>query len=106
MSDFDLGETTVIQHTINTGDAQPIKQRPRRVPPHTQHFVDETTKEYLERNLIRESDSAWSSPIVLARKHDGSFRLCVDYRKLNSCTVKSAQPLPRVDDTLSSLSGS
>jgi hypothetical protein len=106
MSDFDLGQTTVVQHTIETGEAQPIKQRPRRVPPFQQHFVDETVKELLEKNLIKESQSPWSSPIVLAKKSDGSFRLCVDYRRLNSCTVKSAQPLPRIDDTLSKLSGS
>jgi hypothetical protein len=41
----------------------------------------------------------------LARKYDGSFRFCVDYRKLNECTVKSAQPLPRIDDTLNHLAG-
>jgi hypothetical protein len=78
----------------------PVKQRPLRVPPHLQHFIDETTKSLLEKNLIRESTGPWSSPIVLARKHDGSFCLCVDYRKLNECTVKSTWPLPRIDDTL------
>jgi hypothetical protein len=106
MGDFDLGHTTILQHTIETGDAVPIKQRPRRVPPHQQKFVDETTKELLDRGLIQESQSPWSSPIVLAKKADGSYRLCIDYRKLNSCTVKSAQPLARIDDTLNQLSGS
>ena len=106
MEDLDIGHTTVVEHRIETGDAVPIKQRPRRVPPHQQRFVDETTRDLLKKNLIKESTGPWSSPIVLARKHDGSFRLCVDYRKLNECTVKSAQPLPRIDDTLGGLAGS
>jgi hypothetical protein len=106
MEDFDLGKTTTVEHTIETGDAVPIKQRPRRVPPRQQQFVDQTVKGLLDRDLIKESQSPWSSPIVLAKKHDGSYRLCVDYRRLNSCTVKSAQPLARIDDTLNQLSGS
>ena len=43
--------------------------------------------------------------MVLARKHDGTFRMCVDYRKLNQCTVKDAQPLPRLDDVLEAVGG-
>ena len=43
--------------------------------------------------------------MVLARKHDGTFRMCVDYRKLNQCTVKDAQPLPRSDDVLEAVGG-
>jgi hypothetical protein len=105
MGDFDLGQTTVLQHKIDTGDAIPIKQRPRRVPPYQQKFVNETTKELLDRGLIKESQSPWSSPIVLAKKSDGTYRLCIDYRRLNSHTVKSAQPLARIDDTLNQLSG-
>jgi hypothetical protein len=106
MGDLDLGSTTVSQHTIDTKDAEPIKQRPRHVPPHQQHFVDDTVKELLNRGLIQESRSPCSSPIVLAKKSNGPYRLCVDYRKLNACTVKSAQPLARIDDTLNRLSGS
>ena len=43
--------------------------------------------------------------MVMARKHDGTFRMCVDYRKLNQCTVKDAQPLPRSDDVLEAVDG-
>ena len=43
--------------------------------------------------------------MVLARKHDGTFCMCVDYRKLNQCTVKDAQPLPRSDDVLEAVGG-
>src|SRR5690606_16292547 len=42
----------------------------------------------------------WSSPIVLVKKKDGSIRFCVDYRSLNSVTIKDAFPLPNIDNTL------
>ena len=84
----DLGMTDLMEHTINTGNAPPIKQAPRRLPPHKRHVVDEQLSELLETGRIEESVSPWSSPIVLATKKDGSYRLCIDYRKLNSVTVK------------------
>ncbi|KAL2099655.1 hypothetical protein ACEWY4_004049 [Coilia grayii] len=59
----------------------------------------------LEADIIRESCSPYASPIVLVRKKDGSPRLCVDYRQLNSRTRKDAFPLPRIEETLDALSG-
>ena len=43
--------------------------------------------------------------MVLARKHDETFCTCLDYRRLNQCTVKDAQPLPRSDDVLEAVGG-
>ena len=55
--------------------------------------------------MIRESSSPYASPVVLARKHDGSLRLCVDYRAVNAKTRKDAYPLPRIDEALAVLKG-
>lgn len=59
-----------------------------------------------ENDVIRPSSSPWALPVVLVRKKDGSLRFCVDYRKLNEVTTKDAYPLPRIDDSLSTLAGS
>ena len=60
----------------------------------------------LQDGVIRPSTSPWSSPIVMVRKKDGAWRFCIDFRKLNDVTHKDAYPLPRIDETLESLSGS
>ena len=60
----------------------------------------------LAKDVIQPSSSPWASPIVLVGKKDGSICYCIDYRKVNSVTRKDAYPLPRVDDTLDTLSGS
>ena len=54
--------------------------------------------------VIEPSHSPWALPIMLVRKKDGSRRFCVDFRKVNDCTCKDAQPLPQIDDTLDALS--
>ena len=59
----------------------------------------------LEHNVIRPNTSPWSSPVVMVRKHDGTWRFCVDYRKLNLVTHCDAYPLPRIDATSDSLAG-
>ncbi|GFU55754.1 retrovirus-related Pol polyprotein from transposon 412 [Trichonephila clavipes] len=101
----DIGHTTVTQHRIDTADHPPIKQHPRRLPFAKQEEVGTLLREMQENDIIEPSSSPWASPIVLVRKKDGSTRFCVDYRKLNDVTKKDSYPLPRIDDTLDTLSG-
>lgn len=58
----------------------------------------------LEAGVIRESESPYSSPIVVVKKNNGEVRLCVDYRKLNSHTIRDAYALPNLEETFSALS--
>ena len=60
----------------------------------------------VQRGMVEPADGAWSSPVVLVRKKDQSWRLCIDYRQLNAVTRKDAYPLPRIDDSLDALAGS
>ncbi|GFW52007.1 hypothetical protein TNCV_1189371 [Trichonephila clavipes] len=101
----DIGHTTVTQHRIDTADHPPIKQHPRHLPFAKQEEVGTLLREMQENDIIEPSSSPWASPIVLVRKKDGSTRFCVDYRKLNDVTKKDSYPLPRIDDTLDTLSG-
>ena len=100
-----LGRTSLLFHHIDTGNAPPFKVRGRRVPPHQRELVDEALDQMLANDVIRPSESPWSSPLLLVKKRDGTMRVCVDFRKLNEVTVRDAYPIPRIDETLDSLSG-
>ena len=101
----DIGTTNLLQHPINTGDAPPVKQQPRRVPLRIREQVEAQKEKMLANGVIEESSSPWCSPVVLARKRDGSIRFCVDLRAVNSVTRPVAYPLPRIDEALDGLSG-
>ncbi len=59
----------------------------------------------LAMGVISNSCSPWASSVVLVKKSDGSWRFCIDYRKVNAVTKKDSYPLPRIDDTLDALRG-
>ncbi|KAI2668517.1 Retrovirus-related Pol polyprotein from transposon 17.6 [Labeo rohita] len=103
--DGDLGCTNLISHDIPLLDDIPVRQRFRRIPPSEYEVVKAHINQLLETQVIRESCSPYASPIVLVKKKDGSLRMCVDYRRLNSKTRKDAFPLPRIEETLDSLAG-
>ena len=106
LSTKNLGHTKVLQHRIDTGNAQPVHLPPRRIPHAHSEELKEMLQDMLDKNAIEHSDSLWSSPIVLVKKKDGTTRFCVDYRKVNEVTRKDGYPLPRVDDTLDTLASS
>ncbi len=103
---MDLGKTDIVKHTINLTDDTPFKEPYRRVPPGLFEEVRQHLKEMLDCGAIRDSQSPYSSNVVLVRKKDGSLRFCIDFRKLNNRTVKDAYMLPRFDDTIDTLVGS
>ena len=100
-----LGRTSLVQHVIYTGDAMPIQQRPYRASPDVKKEIDRQVNEMLKNRIIQESVSPWSSPVVLVKKKDGSYRFCVDFLKLNKVTKLDSFPMPLVADVLDSLAG-
>ncbi|KAG1946284.1 interleukin-1 receptor accessory protein-like 1-A [Pimephales promelas] len=105
-NDTDFGRTDKVKHHIKLSDETPFKLRARPIHPHDVEAVRQHLQELLNAGVIRESESPFSSPIVVVRKKNGQVRLCIDYRKLNLQTVKDAYALPRMDDTFTALSGS
>ena len=100
-----LGRTSTVKHNIYT-EGPPIRQPVRRQPVALQDTIDREVEKMLQQEVIQESFSPWSSPVVMVKKKDGTWRFCVDYRKLNDATHHDAYPLPRIDVTLDSLAGS
>ena len=99
------GWTDAVVHEIDTGSTRLIRCNPRKLSPRKIKIQQELVDKMLEDGQIEPSDSAWSGPTVLVTKKDGNTRFCVDYRRLNARTKKDAFPLPRIDDSLNSLSG-
>ncbi len=97
---LDLGRTSVVQHRIDTGDAPPIKQRAYPIPQAQKALVKEHIDHMLEMGVIEPSVSPWASPIVIVKKHDGTDRFCVDFRKVNAVTKRDVYPLPVINEIL------
>ncbi|KAK3505584.1 hypothetical protein QTP70_005014, partial [Hemibagrus guttatus] len=106
LHDLDFGRTGKVTHRIRLHDETPFKQRARPIHPQDYDAVRKHLQELLDAGVIRESESSFSSPIVVVRKKNGDVRLCIDYRKLNSQTSKDVYALPNLEETFSALTGS
>jgi len=67
--------------------------------------MSKLVNEMLQSNVIEDSSSPWSSPVVFVKKKNGQLRFCVDYRRLNTIIRKDVFPMPRIDDMLDQLNG-
>ena len=87
--------THLIEHDVDVGDAQPIKQRFYRLSSDRKEVLDSEVHYMLENGIAEPSFSAWSSPCLLVKKPDSTFRPCTDFRKVNAITKPDVYPLPR-----------
>jgi len=101
-----LGETPLGLHRIDTGDARPVRQTLHCQPYDLVPKIDAYVEGMCKAGIIEPSSSPWASNLVVVKKKDGTYRYCVEYRKLNSLTKRDAYPLPPIDACLDTLSGS
>lgn len=94
------GKTELVEHRIETGDANPIRLPPYRIPQALRETLREEIREMLTQGIIQPSTSDWTAPIILVPKKDGSRRLCVDFRRLNQVTQADPYPIPRVEELI------
>ncbi|GFU52839.1 transposon Tf2-9 polyprotein [Trichonephila clavipes] len=92
--------TPFIEHRINTRNHLPVAVPPYRMNPSKKEILKQEIDRLLSEGIIEECESPYASPVVLIPKPNGTFRLCIDYRKLNEITVADTYPLPRMDDLL------
>ena len=102
---MDLGCTSVIKHRIDLEDETPFKEKPRPIPQGMFQEVKEHIDQLLDLGIIEPSTSPWSSNVVLAKKKDGSLRLCQDFRRLNRHTKRDCYCIPTIEELLNCLKG-
>ena len=98
--------TDKIYHDVIVEDSKPIKQHPYRMNPLKRKYLQDEVKYLLENDFIEPSQSNCSSPCILTPKSNGTYRMCTDYRKVNSVTKTDSFPIPRIDDCIDKVGNS
>jgi len=105
----DLNEVGLIKnafHSIQLKDKNSVISVPnRRIPWAYEGKLQECIRDLLDKKIIQHSESPFNSPVVVVPKKDGSIRLCVDYRKVNECTVKKSFYFPDTSELFDRLGG-
>ena len=96
------GPTSIVQQQINTGDQLTVKLLVHRYPAAHREEEQKLVEDMLAIGIIQVSNAAWSSPIVLVKKKDGSTQFCIGYSRLNQASRVDAYP----SQTISSSSNS
>jgi hypothetical protein len=98
---------SIIEHRLNVDrNCRPVKQRRRSfAPEHNQAIADEV-KKLIKAEFIREVDyPEWLANVVLVKKANGKWRMCVEFTNLNKACPKDSFPLPRIDQLVDSTAG-
>ena len=80
--DGKLGKTPYGVHEIET-EGRPVSQRPYSYTPQMRKIINDEITKLLQLGIIRKSRSPYSSPVVMDKKPDGTYRMCINYIKLN-----------------------
>lgn len=99
------GCTTTLQHDIQLVTGGRLKSKVYPVPIHLQSYFEEKVDKLLAQGITTPSASPHCSPVVMVKKSDGSYRMAIDFRSLNSVTIFLAEPRCNVEDDLYKFQG-
>ena len=100
-----IGTTPLTKMTINTGNSEPMSQKPYPIAMKNYQWVKDKIEKLLTAKVIHSSRLSWSAPIIVVPKGDGGKQLIIDYRALNKVTRKFTWPMQKVEDIFSKLNG-
>ncbi|KAE8656709.1 hypothetical protein F3Y22_tig00116997pilonHSYRG00207 [Hibiscus syriacus] len=102
----DVPDVREVDHKIElVPNAEPPARVPYRMAPPELEEMRKQLKDLLDAGYIRPSKSPYGAPVLFQKKHDGSLRMCIDYRALNKLTVKNKYPIPLIADLFDQLGG-
>ena len=96
-----IGTTPLIEMTIDTGNSEPVSQKPYPIVMKNYQWVKDEIEKLLTVKVLHSSRSSWSAPIIVVLKGDRGKQLVIDYRALNKVTRKFTWPMPKVEDIFS-----
>jgi len=98
--------THLIEHKVELTESEPVKKKPYPIPYKMQGVTDKEIEDMLAMGIIERSEAPFTSPLVLVKKPDGSYRVCVNFKDLNKITVFDPEPMTSPDDIFPKLTGS
>ena len=105
----DMGgiDPTVITHKLHTNPSfKPVKKKRMSFAPERQKSINEEVGKLLQVGAIREVEyPEWLANVVLVKKANGKWRLCIDFTDINKACPKDSFPLPRIDLIVDSTAG-
>ncbi|GKF57394.1 hypothetical protein Tco_0170931, partial [Tanacetum coccineum] len=97
----------IAEHRLNIREGySPVRQKKRGQAPERNNVIQEEVEKLVDAGIMKEVHyHSWLSNPVMVKKHDGTWRMCVDFKDLNNACPKDCYPLPEIDWKVESLCG-
>ena len=100
-------DPAIINHKLGVSPSfKPVKKKRRSLAPERQKAINEEVGKLLQAGAIREVEyPEWLANVVLVKKANGKWRLCIDFTDFNRACPKDSFPLPRIDLIVNATAG-